>query len=309
LYEIYERFGIYQEMQLSLWFPEEGGQMEKFMEKARTSFPKKLCGIAITAWLDYKEEIAGFPISDVLSIRLEDQTKIVIRPSGTEPKIKIYIMALPQKFKYNQKLHKSKEGVAEQQALLSSFFDKQTNFPKGVVISDIDDALFNFVETNFKDIIPGKELPILKMTPARWAEFSKTVDFYEESQDDEYETLTFPMLLVVKQLTHDDLGDIIGKNATYSIDTQYATVKVPSKDGGIDIYSIPTPAAITLSYSLVLVTDSIRECNSFSERLVKLFKTKMNFISPNHHFMAVKFANVSSDGNISEFQSYRMFKH
>ena len=93
LHEIYERFGIYQETQLSLWFPEEGSQMKKFMQKARTSFPKKICGIAVTTWLDYKEEIVGFPKSDVLSIRLGDQTKIVIRPSGTEPKIKIYIMA------------------------------------------------------------------------------------------------------------------------------------------------------------------------------------------------------------------------
>lgn len=93
LHEVYERFGIYQETQLSLWFPEEGSQMKKFMQNARTSFPKKLCGIVVAAWLDYKQEIVGFPISDVLSIRLEDQTKIVIRPSGTEPKIKIYVMA------------------------------------------------------------------------------------------------------------------------------------------------------------------------------------------------------------------------
>lgn len=93
LNEIYERFGIYQDRQLSLWFPEDGNQMQKFMEKARTSFPKKLCGIPIVSRLDYEKEIAGFPTSDVLSLRLQDQTKIVIRPSGTEPKIKIYIMA------------------------------------------------------------------------------------------------------------------------------------------------------------------------------------------------------------------------
>lgn len=93
LHEIYERFGIYQDRQLSLWFPEEGNQMQKFMQKARTSFPQKLCGIPIVSRLDYEKEIAGFPISDVLLLRLQDQTKIVIRPSGTEPKIKIYIMA------------------------------------------------------------------------------------------------------------------------------------------------------------------------------------------------------------------------
>lgn len=93
LHEIYERFGIYKEMQLSLCFPQEGNQIQRFMEKIRTSFPEKICGISIASSLDYEKEIPGFPKSNVLSLRLKDKTKIVIRPSGTEPKIKIYVMA------------------------------------------------------------------------------------------------------------------------------------------------------------------------------------------------------------------------
>lgn len=93
LHEIYERFGIYQEMQFSLWFPQESHQIQNFMEKVRTSFPEKICGLSIVSCLDYQKEIPGFPIANVLSLRLKDKTKIVIRPSGTEPKIKIYVMA------------------------------------------------------------------------------------------------------------------------------------------------------------------------------------------------------------------------
>lgn len=93
LHEIYERFGIYKEMQLSLSFPQESNQIERFMEKVRASFPEKICGISILSCLDYQKEIPGFPASNVVSLRLKDKTKIVIRPSGTEPKIKIYVMA------------------------------------------------------------------------------------------------------------------------------------------------------------------------------------------------------------------------
>lgn len=93
LHEIYERFGIYQEMQFSLWFPQESHQIQNFMEKVRTSFPEKICGLSIVSCLDYQKEMPGFPIANVLSLRLKDKTKIVIRPSGTEPKIKIYVMA------------------------------------------------------------------------------------------------------------------------------------------------------------------------------------------------------------------------
>ncbi len=41
--------------------------------------------------MDYEEGIDGLPKSDVLKYFLEGETSVVIRPSGTEPKLKLYI--------------------------------------------------------------------------------------------------------------------------------------------------------------------------------------------------------------------------
>ena len=48
-------------------------------------------GKKVVKLLDYAPGLDGFPKSDVLKFLLEDNCSIVVRPSGTEPKLKAYI--------------------------------------------------------------------------------------------------------------------------------------------------------------------------------------------------------------------------
>ena len=48
-------------------------------------------GKKVVAVQDYARGLDGLPVSDVLKFQLEDHGSIVIRPSGTEPKLKIYV--------------------------------------------------------------------------------------------------------------------------------------------------------------------------------------------------------------------------
>ena len=105
LYEIYQKFSIHREEVYSLQFPEgEEGmkQRNEVMEKLRNEKPGRLANIKIVSSEDYKtgkksdhkskqEMDLTLPMSDVLRYWLDDETKVVIRPSGTESKIKIYV--------------------------------------------------------------------------------------------------------------------------------------------------------------------------------------------------------------------------
>lgn len=51
----------------------------------------ELVGRKIVSALDYSEVIDGLPKSNVLQFYLEDNCSVIVRPSGTEPKIKVYI--------------------------------------------------------------------------------------------------------------------------------------------------------------------------------------------------------------------------
>ncbi len=115
LTEIYLRFGLYKEKLLSVTKKGMAGaaEIKALMERYRKNPPKELGGSALVCIKDYKtgyshniedestEEIK-LPKSDVLQFITEDGSKVSIRPSGTEPKIKFY-------FGVKEKLHRKED--------------------------------------------------------------------------------------------------------------------------------------------------------------------------------------------------------
>ena len=93
LEEIYRTYGRYLNQVDSYEFPGLSGMdtMARIMDSFRSAPPRDFAGIAVTAVRDYeKSEETGLPKSNVLIYELEDGSSLVIRPSGTEPKIKNY---------------------------------------------------------------------------------------------------------------------------------------------------------------------------------------------------------------------------
>ncbi len=94
LHDIYKTHGIFRAGQLSITFApgQEGSDaISQLMETLRKNPPKEIGGIKISQIEDYlQDNITKLPKSDVLLFRLENGGKLVIRPSGTEPKLKIY---------------------------------------------------------------------------------------------------------------------------------------------------------------------------------------------------------------------------
>jgi len=97
LYDIYSRFGAFREQQLSLEFPpgKEGMKaISQIMQRLRAAIPRTLGGEKVMAFDDLLlSPPDGLPKSDVITIWLADGTRLVIRPSGTEPKLKVYAFA------------------------------------------------------------------------------------------------------------------------------------------------------------------------------------------------------------------------
>lgn len=103
LLDVYMQYGFYKEHLVSITKKGMKGSEEiaLMMKNYRTTPPTEINGIKVTEMLDYKSSIAkhlingltkniDLPKSDVLQFILADETKITVRPSGTEPKIKFY---------------------------------------------------------------------------------------------------------------------------------------------------------------------------------------------------------------------------
>ncbi|QTE68639.1 phospho-sugar mutase [Clostridiales bacterium] len=100
--QIFREYGYYVENVVSTTLPGKDGltRMKEIMTGLRNNPPKEIAGLKVTAVRDYlkgtrmsggTEEPTGLPISDVLYFELEKGCWVCVRPSGTEPKIKLYV--------------------------------------------------------------------------------------------------------------------------------------------------------------------------------------------------------------------------
>jgi len=92
--EIYKKYGFFKESIKSVTLKGMDGlaKIQATMANLRENPPKSVGDLAVAEFMDYKSgKVAGFPSSDVLYYVLEDGAWFCVRPSGTEPKIKIYM--------------------------------------------------------------------------------------------------------------------------------------------------------------------------------------------------------------------------
>ncbi|WP_232218227.1 phospho-sugar mutase [Thermosipho sp. 1070] len=105
LNELYEKYGYYLENNFSLIYEGIEGmeKISKIMEFYRKSFPKEIGNLKVKSYIDYLDgniydidgnvigKVERIPSSNVLRFFFDDGSWYAIRPSGTEPKLKVYI--------------------------------------------------------------------------------------------------------------------------------------------------------------------------------------------------------------------------
>ena len=95
---LYKEYGFYRNDLKSYTFEGESGMrtMQGIMAKLRQDPPATIAGYAVQKATDYQNDVTGLPKADVLEYRLANGAKLMVRPSGTEPKIKVYLSAVAE---------------------------------------------------------------------------------------------------------------------------------------------------------------------------------------------------------------------
>ena len=92
---LYEKHGWWLNRTASVSFPGAAGAetMRGIMAKLREQAPSELAGRAVEVVVDYEGGVNGLPSANVVEFDVEGGNKVIVRPSGTEPKIKLYVFA------------------------------------------------------------------------------------------------------------------------------------------------------------------------------------------------------------------------
>ncbi len=92
---LYKKYGYYKNELLTFAFEGASGmdKMNAIIDTVRTSCPESFAGHRVGSVIDYENDDTGLPKSNVLALSLDGGCQFIVRPSGTEPKLKIYVTA------------------------------------------------------------------------------------------------------------------------------------------------------------------------------------------------------------------------
>lgn len=212
--------------------------------------------------------------------------------------------ALPKGFRNNIRLVNPKVGYERRQELVDFLSEKNTFLPQGVHYKDMDTTFIEFVKQDLKIEIDGKEVPVIFLTIQRYSEFTKTWKF-----TDEYKNISLPFITIVRK------PDVqVGTNyaGLYNIPGKplYTYYKVPTNDGartGVDLYKVPQPTSVDITYEVRLFTNKMNDLNLFNEKVQRLFNARQYYIWPKAHPMPLTLESIGDESNIDDFENRRFF--
>ncbi len=119
LNDAYNNYGYYKQGLLTFEFEGASGmaKMNEILDVVRSMRGKSFAGKAIINMVDYENDDTGLPKSNVVSMELEGGCYVIVRPSGTEPKLKLYLTAVGENLSIGEEklaqLTKSSKDVIE----------------------------------------------------------------------------------------------------------------------------------------------------------------------------------------------------
>lgn len=215
-------------------------------------------------------------------------------------------MGMPKGYKTNINIVNGKIGPERRQELLDGIADKGTFLPRGVLEEDMDQSFVEFIEKDKRMslVIDGKKVPVIFLTIQRWTEFSKTWQ-----QSDKYKNIELPFITVVRK---PDIQQGNNQAGLWNIpgNQTYIYYKVPTWDGvrkGIDLYKIPQPTSVDVTYEVRLFTNRMKDLNRLNRKVQRAFQSKQCYINPNGHPMPLHLETIGDESNIDDFENRRYY--
>jgi hypothetical protein len=211
---------------------------------------------------------------------------------------------VPKGFKTNLNINPTKIGPERRQEILDNITDKATFLPRGVSEEDMDAAFIEYMNNDLSITLNGIKVPVVFLTIQRWTEFTKTWSF-----SNEYENIKLPFITVVRR---PDIQVGTNQAGLWNIPggRTYTYMKVPTFDGsrkGVDLYKIPQPTSVDITYEVRIFTNKMKDLNKFNSLIHKTFQSRQSYVFVKGHPMPILVESISDESNIEDFENRRFY--
>jgi len=203
-------------------------------------------------------------------------------------------MALPKKIKKHLPLIPEKVGRERRQEMLDDITDHGTFLPKGVLHADLDLGMLDFVKEKLKLVVTEKLVPTVDkiITNQNWSQFTETWNFQDLDKN-----ISLPFIATVRT-PEVKYGTFQGGAANIPNRRQFFYYTVPTWDGqrkGADVYKIPQPIPVDITYNVKLFCNRMRELNEFNKIVMQTFTSKQAYTQIKGHYIPITMDGVADE--------------
>ena len=202
-------------------------------------------------------------------------------------------MATPKK-KNNISIYQKNELVDRRQELLDKITQGDSYLPDSVLHDDLDLGMLEFVKENFKVVSDGDVIPIIPkiLTLQRWGEFTNTWDISDLDGN-----IKIPFVSVIRKPDVQP-GTNPSLQRTIPDRQQFHYASVPTWNGtqmGADIYKIPQPVAVDISYEVTILCTRFRDLNKFNQIVLQKFSSRQSYTTVKGHYVPIVLDSVEDN--------------
>jgi len=203
-------------------------------------------------------------------------------------------MALPKKIKKHLPLIPEKVGRERRQEMLDDITDDGTFLPKGVLHADLDLGMLDFVKDRLQLVVSEKKVPTINkiITNQNWSQFTETWNFQDLDNN-----VSLPFIATVR-MPEVKYGTFQGGAANIPNRRQFFYYTVPTWDGqrkGADVYKIPQPIPVDITYNVKIFCNRMRELNEFNKIVMQTFTSKQAYQQIKGHYIPIVLDDVSDE--------------
>lgn len=199
-----------------------------------------------------------------------------------------------------------KQVMERRQELLDRITKSDSYLPDSILHDDLDSGMLDFVKSNFIVVSDGNQIPIIPkiLTIQRWGEFANNWTF---SNDDGNVELPF-IAVIRKPDVQPGTNPVTQRTIPDRRTFHYASV--PTWNGtqiGADVYKMPQPVAIDITFEVTIVCNKFRDLNKFNKIVLQKFSSRQAYTSVKGHYIPIILEGIEDNSPIDTIDGRRFY--
>lgn len=207
---------------------------------------------------------------------------------------------------YNKVTEIGKDITDNRQSLLDKIKKSDSYLPDSIYHDDLDMGMLNFVKDNLVVVTDGEQIPIIPkiLTLQRWGEFTNNWQFSDDDGN-----VKLPFIAVIRK-PEVQPGTNPSTQRTIPDRMSFFYSSVPTWNGtkmGADIYKIPQPVAVDITFDVTIVCTKFRDLNKFNKIFLQKFSSRQAYTNIKGHYIPIILDSITDTSPMDTLEGRRFY--